>query len=58
MQQIDMKMQDVEFVRLLADGIKHHDVIRRMVPDGRVETKRHLGAANELGLPAGISAGK
>lgn len=49
MEQLDVEMQDVGFLRPAPDLVEHHDVERQMVLDRRVQSQRHVAAAHELG---------
>jgi hypothetical protein len=58
MKEVDMEMQNVEFLDSLAHLVEHEHVVGDGVLDGRIEPQRGHGAAGELGGGDGIAAGE
>src|ERR1700693_2514128 len=49
MEQIDVKMENVEFLRVLANLIDHQHEVRNAVAHGRIKAERASATRNQLG---------
>ena len=49
MEQIDVKMQNVEFVRTFAHLINHQHEVRNDVAHGRIKAERAITTGSQLG---------
>ena len=57
-QNVDVKVKDVEFVRHLAHRIQHHDVMRRRVLDAGIEPQGGVAERKKAGGRGRIAAGE
>ena len=58
MQDVDVKMQNVELVRDRAHLIEHHDMVGDRILDARIQTQGGLAERLEPGRRAGVAAGE
>ena len=58
MELVDVEMQDVEFIRLLAHPVEHQHVVGNRVADIGVEPQRHRYARHQFGAGDRIAAGE
>ncbi|KPH06196.1 hypothetical protein AOG23_23465 [Rhizobium acidisoli] len=58
MQQIDVGMDDIEFVRPAANLLQHHDLVRQVVLDCRVEPQGNARARHQFAVGNTVAAGE
>jgi hypothetical protein len=55
-QNIDVEVENIELVSVPTHLIEHHDVVRDMIANPRVQTLCGLGARNQLGAGLRVAA--